>query len=155
MSPGLDPKVVLIASDHAAVELKSRLQALLPQWKWQDLGPLNSDRVDYPDFAEKVALKISKGEALQGILICGSGIGMCIAANKFPEVRAAVVESVASAKLSKEHNDANILCLGARLTPEANAVEIIRAWLETPFSKDSRHVARIQKISALESKYLK
>ena len=154
MQPPMSAKTVYIASDHAAVGLKAHLQKALPAWTWIDLGPATSERVDYPDFAEKVALKISNGEALQGVLVCGSGIGMCIAANKFPHVRAAGVESLEAAKLSREHNDANVLCLGARLTSPDLAVEIVRTWLETPFSEDSRHVNRIQKISAIESRHV-
>ncbi|MBC7693782.1 MAG: RpiB/LacA/LacB family sugar-phosphate isomerase [Methylotenera sp.] len=154
MSAPVDRKTILIAADHAAVDLKAHLQKQLPEWNWVDLGPQTADRVDYPDFAEKVALKISNGEALQGVLVCGSGIGMCIAANKFPHVRAAGVESSGAAKLSREHNDANVLCLGARLTSPDLAVEIVRTWLETPFSGDLRHVNRIQKISAIESRHV-
>ena len=143
---------VLIASDHAAVDLKAKIQKLLPQWKWTDLGPATDARVDYPDYAEKLAQEISTGRSKLGVLICGSGIGMCIAANKFAGVRAAVVESVTSAKLSKEHNNANVLCLGARIVDEKSALEIVRAWLETPFSGDERHTKRIQKITDLERK---
>jgi len=145
-------KRVLIASDHAGPEFKATLQKLLPEWEWEDLGPSNSDRVDYPDYAECLSEKVSSGESSQGVLICGSGIGMCIAANKFPGVRAAVAENAIAAKLSREHNDANVLCLGARfMTPEQGA-EIVRVWLETPFSNDPRHQARIKKITDLEAR---
>ena len=143
---------VLIASDHAAVDLKTKIQKFLPQWRWTDLGPATDARVDYPDYAEKLAQEISAGRSKLGVLICGSGIGMSIAANKFTGVRAAVVESVTSAKLSKEHNNANVLCLGARIVDEKSALEIVRVWLETPFSGDERHTKRIQKITDLERK---
>ena len=145
-------ETVLIASDHAAVDLKAKIQKLLPQWRWTDLGPATDARVDYPDYAEKLAQEISSGRSQLGVLICGSGIGMCIAANKFPNVRAAVVESTRSAKLSREHNNANILCLGARILDEKTALEIVRVWLETPFSNDERHQNRIKKITDLERK---
>ncbi len=143
---------ILISSDHAAVELKGFIQKVLPNYPWLDLGPLDTQRVDYPDYAEKLASEVSTGKVERGILICGSGIGMCIAANKFPGIRAAVVESVESAKLSREHNDANILCLGARILDPETAVKIVRVWLETAFTKDLRHVGRITKIAQLEQK---
>jgi ribose 5-phosphate isomerase B len=97
------PKKVLIASDHAGFALKSALIKLLPDWQWIDLGPSDASRVDYPDFAEKLSRKIAAGEASQGVLICGSGIGMSIAANKIDRVRAAVVENPIAAKLAKLH----------------------------------------------------
>jgi ribose 5-phosphate isomerase B len=143
---------VLIASDHAGLELKKAIQSSLPDWQWQDLGPLTNDRVDYPDYADKLARRIATGEAERGILICGSGIGMCIAANKVNGVRAAVVENPVAARLSREHNDANVLCLGSRfLAPEYGA-EIARVWLLTPFSGDARHTERVRKIGELEKK---
>ncbi len=145
-----------IAGDHAAPELKRRLIAelktSLPELILEDLGPSNEDRVDYPDFAEKVAALVSTGQAERGILICGSGIGMAIAANKFSGVRAAVVESVEAARLSRDHNDANVLCIGARLVDAETAVEIARVWLTTPFSNGPRHCGRIDKITALEKR---
>src|SRR5690606_32013112 len=125
----------------------------LQEYAFDDLGPSSStESVDYPDFAEKVASLVSSGKASRGILICGTGIGISIAANKFPNVRAAAVESVEAARLSRDHNDANILCLGARLLPTARAIEIARIWLETPFSNGPRHCGRIEKIKLLEKK---
>lgn len=150
----MTPLRIPIAGDHAAPELKSRLIAALNEYVFDDLGPSGTESVDYPDYAAKVAQLVSSGKAPRGILICGSGIGMSIAANKFPGVRAAVVESVEGAKLSREHNDANILCIGARLVTSDLAIQIVRTWLETPFSNGPRHCGRIQKISALEKKYL-
>lgn len=142
---------ILVAADHAAVELKSKIiSALKPTYAFEDLGTSSSESVDYPDFARRVAERVSSGRAARGILICGSGIGMSIAANKFPGVRAAVVESVEAAKLSREHNDANILCLGARLLSPEKALEIARVWLETPFSNGERHCGRIAKLGKLE-----
>jgi ribose 5-phosphate isomerase B len=143
---------VLIASDHAGFELKEALKRVLREYEWDDLGPRSAERVDYPDFAETLARRIAAGDALQGVLICGSGIGMCIAANKITGIRAAVVESVTSARLSREHNDANVLCLGARFLAHEYAAEIAKTWLDTPFSADARHQKRIDKIMALEKK---
>lgn len=145
-----------IAGDHAAPELKKllieRITKSVPGIEFDDLGPPNEDRVDYPDYAEKVATLVSSGKAARGILICGSGIGMAIAANKFPGVRAAVVETVEAARLSRDHNDANILCIGARLVAPDTATEIVRTWLTTPFSGGERHCGRIEKISELEKR---
>ncbi len=140
-----------IAGDHAAPELKAALIQTLKEFAFDDLGPSDESRVDYPDYAAKVAKLVSSGKSPRGILICGSGIGMSIAANKFPGVRAAVVESVEAAKLCREHNDANILCLGARLLTTEKAIEITKAFLTTPFSSGDRHIARIAKITALEN----
>jgi len=144
-------KRVLIASDHAGIELKAEIISALPDWNWQDLGPMNGDRVDYPDFAQKLAQKVAQDHSLQGILICGSGIGMSIAANKIPGIRAAVVENTVAARLAREHNNANVLCLGSRFIAPAYGSEIARAWLEARFSQDQRHKNRIAKISALET----
>lgn len=143
---------IAIASDHAGVELKAALQKSLPEWEWIDLGPINGDRVDYPDFAEVLGHKISSGEAKQGILICGSGIGMSISANKIPGIRAALVDNTTAAKLSREHNDANVLCLGSRFVAPEYGTDIARAWLETPFSGDERHLKRLAKVTQLEKK---
>lgn len=143
-------KKVLIAADHAGVTLKAALQKLLPEWRWIDLGPNDTARVDYPDYAEALSRKLVAGEAPVGILICGSGIGMSISANKVPGVRAALVENPIAAQLSKQHNDANVLCLGARFLAPEYASEIVQAFLTTPFSGDERHKNRVKKISALE-----
>ncbi len=149
--PKPDPKKVLIASDHAGVSLKAAIQKALPDWSWIDLGPATSDSVDYPDFAEKLSSKIDHDEATQGILICGSGIGMSIAANKMPGIRAAVVENPIAARLSREHNAANVLCLGARFLGPEYAAEIAKVWLNTPPAQEARHLARVKKITALEN----
>ncbi len=141
-------QTLLIASDHAGLELKTSLQKLLPQYKWQDCGPTKDGKVDYPDYAELLAKKITP--TALGILICGSGIGMSIAANKIPGIRAAVVENPIAAKLAREHNHANILCLGARFTAPEYAAEMIKAFTEAQPSTDPRHENRIKKISTLE-----
>jgi ribose 5-phosphate isomerase B len=147
-----DPKKVLIASDHAGVALKAAIQKALPNWKWVDLGPTDGSRVDYPDYAEKLCEQIGRGVASQGILICGSGIGMSMAANKMPGIRAALVENPIAAQLSKEHNNANVLCLGSRFLASEYGSEIARTWLESSFNGDERHSKRIQKISKIEER---
>jgi ribose 5-phosphate isomerase B len=146
---------ILIASDHAGFLFKSELIKLLPEWNWEDLGPNDPSRVDYPDFAQLLGSKIAAGESALGVLICGSGIGMSIAANKISGVRAALVENPTSARLSREHNDANVLCLGSRLIAPEYGAEIVKLWLNTPFSQGTRHVQRIEKIRALEATHLR
>ncbi len=145
---------ISIASDHAGYELKEFLKKNITAVDWADEGPTTTERTDYPDFAEKVARKVSSGTTTRGILVCGSGIGMCITANKFPNVRAAVVESEQTAKLSREHNDANVLCLGARILTPDHAKTIVNTWLNTSF-EGGRHGERIQKIADLEKKLTK
>jgi ribose 5-phosphate isomerase B len=115
----------------------------------QDLGTLNGDSVDYPDFGEKVARAVSRGEAEKGILICGTGIGMSIVANKFPRVRAALITDEFTARMSKEHNNANIVVMGGRvLTPE-QASRMIGVWLDAVF-EGGRHQRRLDKIAQIE-----
>lgn len=151
--PNPPKRRVLIASDHAGIELKQAIQKHLGEVEWMDLGPMQlGQRVDYPDYAELLATRVASGEFKQGILICGSGIGMCIAANKIAGVRAAVVENPVAARLSREHNDANVLCLGSRFIAPEYGAEIAQTWLETPFSDDARHQTRLQKIATLEKK---
>jgi ribose 5-phosphate isomerase B len=142
---------IALASDHAGFDLKEFLKKTITEVEWVDQGPLNADRVDYPDFAAKVGELVGTHRVDCGILVCGSGIGMCIAANKIAGVRAAVVESEQTAKLSRAHNDANILCLGARILDPNHAKEIVKAWLETPF-EGGRHQERVKKIADLEEK---
>ena len=150
MASGKGDDVVLIASDHAGVALKQAIQTALKDVSWRDLGPVGNDRVDYPDFAKLLAEEIADGQATRGVLICGSGIGMSIAANKIPGVRAAVVENPVAARLSREHNDANVLCLGSRFVAPEYGAEIVETWLHTDFSGDERHLKRIRKIAELE-----
>lgn len=141
---------ILIASDHAGFELKEKIKQLLKQYTWKDIGPMSLDRVDYPDFAEKLSREVAFNPGSLGILACGSGIGMSIAANKVNGIRAALVENPVAARLAKEHNDANILCIGSRFVAPEYASEIIEAFIKTPFTKDDRHQKRIDKIAALE-----
>ena len=145
-------KRIFIASDHAGFALKSELKTALPQWEWVDLGPVNGDRVDYPDLAEILAKKVAESQEFQGVLVCGSGIGMSIAANKVNGIRAAVVENPVAARLSREHNHANVLCLGSRFIAPAYGVEIAKTWLETPYDQNPRHLQRIEKIRKMETK---
>lgn len=143
---------VFIASDHAGVALKAAIQKLLPDYAWQDLGPIDGrDSVDYPDMAQAVGSRMrADGSGARGILICGSGIGMSISANKIAGIRAALVENPVSARLSREHNDANVLCLGSRFVAPEYGAEIAKIWLETPFSGEARHEGRIAKMARLE-----
>jgi ribose 5-phosphate isomerase B len=145
-------KPIAIAADHAGFALKTQLLRLLPNLQWNDLGPTTDARVDYPDFAAQVAAEVASQKSSFGILICGSGIGMSIAANKVDGIRAALIENPVSARLAREHNDANILCLGSRILAAEYAQEIIQIFLTTPFSGDPRHVGRISKMTQLEAK---
>jgi ribose 5-phosphate isomerase B len=145
------PQRIAIGSDHAGFALKEALKILLAQKKIpvNDLGTHSEDSCDYPDFAFAVANHVSKGLAEAGILVCGTGIGMSMAANKVRGVRAAVAHSVFTAKMAAAHNHANVLCLGARVVEEPLAREIVEAWLEEPREK-GRHERRVEKINQLE-----
>lgn len=138
--------MIAIGSDHAGIELKMQLKSLLANQKWLDLGTESPSSVDYPDFAKKVCDAVASGQAQFGILICGSGIGMSISANRNPKIRAALLHDTVSARLTREHNDANVVCLGARFVAAPLAAEIVRTFLETPFSGDERHLKRIRKL---------
>lgn len=144
---------VALGSDHAGLDLKNTIKALLDVLKisWEDFGTGSPAMVDYPDFAEAVSLAVVAGRADRGILVCGTGIGMGIAANKIPGVRAAVVWNEASAVLGRAHNDANIMALGGRTTPAGEIEGIVRAFLFTAYD-DGRHDARVAKIARLERK---
>lgn len=143
---------VALAADHAGFPLKEHLKRLLDDLRipYDDLGPPAPDPVDYPDFAEAVATAVRDGRADRGILVCATGVGMAIAANKIPGVRAALVSDPAVAALSREHNDANVLALGGRTVEPDTAREITRVFLTTPFS-GGRHARRVNKIIRLES----
>jgi len=138
---------LLLASDHAGFELKERIKGFLGQQgiAYQDLGPATAAPVDYPDFAHRVAEAVSDGRAERGLLVCGSGQGMAMTANRHQGVRAALVSDEATARLSREHNDANVLALGARVVDAEAACRILLAWLETPFA-GGRHATRVEKI---------
>jgi ribose 5-phosphate isomerase B len=120
---------------------------------YEDLGTVSRESVDYPDYARKVGERVARGEAEQGLLVCGSGTGMAIAANKVPGVRAAVAWNAEIARLAREHNDANVLALGARVTSWDELVKIVRAWFAAKFD-GGRHTRRVEKISEIEKQEL-
>jgi ribose 5-phosphate isomerase B len=140
---------LLIASDHAGFELKEKLKAQLQRRgvAYEDLGTHSADSVDYPDYARRVAEAVSKGEAERGVLVCGSGQGMAMAANRFHGVRAALPFNEETARLVREHNDSNVLALGGRVLPAETAEKILDVWLTTPFA-GGRHAGRVKKIDA-------
>lgn len=142
---------IAIASDHAGFGLKNRILRYLAEKgvEADDLGTDGRDSVDYPDYAMEVAGSVSKGKSDRGVLICGTGIGMSIAANKFPGVRAALCHNALTAEASRRHNDANILVLGERVLDEETAIQIVRIWMETDFEA-GRHQRRLDKIRAIE-----
>ncbi|MEK7355213.1 MAG: ribose 5-phosphate isomerase B [Bdellovibrionota bacterium] len=135
---------VLIASDHAGFDLKERLKAKRPDIEWIDKGPTDTSRVDYPDFADRVAREVVR-DGKPGVLVCGSGQGMAMRANKHRGIRAALVYSDEIAKLAREHNDANILCLGARVSDHTAAERWLELFLTTKF-EGGRHTDRVKKI---------
>ena len=147
---------VALGCDHAGWELKERLKAWLIQTGHQvlDFGTHSPDPVDYPDYALQVADSVANGKAERGVLVCGTGIGMAMAANKVPGVRAAFCPDPFTARLSREHNDANVLTLGGRLMGREMAIEILGIWLATAF-EGGRHNPRIAKIREAEERYLK
>ena len=149
-----DKGTVAVGADHGGYELKRQLAVYLRDWGYQvlDLGAAGTDPVDYPDFAEAVALAVARGDAERGVVIDSAGIGSAMAANKVPGARAALCYDRATARNSREHNDANILSLGARFLPLEFAREILAVWLETPFA-GGRHQRRVDKIRAIEQKY--
>lgn len=140
-----------LGADHAGFALKDALKRVLDELgiDHQDFGTSSAESVDYPDFAEAVARGVAEQRFDRGILVCGTGIGMSIAANKIPGVRAAAVSDVDAAQLSRQHNDANVIAIGARLTPAPRAAEIVRVFLTTDFEQ-GRHARRVDKIRALE-----
>ncbi len=140
-------KKIFISSDHAGFRLKEMIKSYLSKKKinFQDLGPDNDTKVDYPDYAHKVAKKVKTSKKNVGILICGSGMGMNIAANKHKNIRAAQCFNLKSTKLSRLHNDANIITLGSRLLSKKNALSCINVFLNTKF-EGGRHLRRIKKI---------
>ena len=139
---------VSIASDHAGYELKKEVAGLLKAMGHSvtDYGPASAEPVDYPDYAAKVASSVSTGETEKGVLVCGTGLGMSMAANKFPKIRAALCFNEEMARLSREHNDANVLCLGSRTTPKEVALDIVKTFMKTEASKEERHRRRAMKI---------
>jgi ribose 5-phosphate isomerase B len=144
---------IALASDHAGYAEKERLKPLLKELglEVEDFGTVSEASVDYPDYARKVAEAVAHGEAEQGVLVCGSGTGMAISANKVHGVRAAVAWSEETARLARQHNDANVLAIGARTTPPEEIPKIVRVWFAQQFD-GGRHAARVEKIKEIEDK---
>lgn len=147
---------IAIGCDHAGFELKREIISLLDDLRVEciDYGTKGHKSVDYPDIGEKVSEAISSGKIEKGILICGTGIGMSIVANKFPNVRASLCNDLYTAKMSRLHNDANILVLGGRIVGKDLAKEIVRVWVSTPFEGE-RHCVRLKKITQIEDRLTK
>lgn len=147
---------VVLGCDHRGYQLKKRIIRFLEAegYELADLGTHSAQSCDYPRIGWRVARAVSKSEFERGILICKTGIGFSIVANKVPKVRAALCRTKLDAKLSREHNDANILVLGANFTKDEQAKEILRVWLKTPF-QGGRHARRVRQIAALEKKVVK
>jgi ribose 5-phosphate isomerase B len=144
---------VAVGCDHGGLELKETVVAVLKDLnlEFEDMGVYDRTSVDYPDYAEKVAAAVASGQFEQGVLICGTGIGMSIAANKVHGIRAALCNEIFSAKMARAHNNANILCLGARVVGPSVAQEIVRAYFTGGF-EGGRHAQRVEKINLLDSR---
>ena len=140
--------MIAIGCDHGGYYLKQDIIDFLEKngYEYKDYGTYNDESCDYPVYAKKVAHAVADGECEKGILICGTGIGVCITANKVKGIRAALIHDCFSAKATREHNDANIVTMGARVIGPGLATEIVRIFLETPFSNEERHIRRIKQI---------
>lgn len=149
-------KNLVIASDHAGFELKETIRDYLKSEgiEVEDLGPTNTNAVDYPDYGVKLAKVVAENETKRGIVICGTGIGMSIVVNRFPKIRGTLCVDVYTAKLCREHNDSNILILGGRVVGKGLAIEIVKTWLNTPF-EGGRHQKRLDKINNIDELLLK
>ncbi|MEW5946039.1 MAG: ribose 5-phosphate isomerase B [bacterium] len=143
-------KKIVVASDHAGCRLKQEIKSLLEQkgYMVEDVGTYGTESADYPDYGYKAALKVAAGECGRGVLVCGSGIGMCMAANRLRGVRAVNCTEPVSARLSRLHNDSNVLCLGERMIGVQMAREIVEVWLSTGF-EGGRHKRRVEKLDEL------
>ncbi len=143
---------IAIAADHAGFEEKEKLKKTLDEIgvEYEDFGTTSTDSVDYPEYGAKVGRAVASGEVEQGILVCGSGIGIAIAANKIHGVRAAQAWNEETARLARQHNDANVLSIGARVIPEEEIPNIVKAWFDAKF-EGGRHEKRVEKISELEN----
>jgi RpiB/LacA/LacB family sugar-phosphate isomerase len=147
-------KPIAIGSDHGGLALKDQLVTLIREelgLEVDDIGTCSDESVDYPDYGTLVAEAVAEGKAARGILVCGTGIGMSIVANKVPGVRAALCHNAETARLSREHNDANVLVLGGRVLDDEVAREMVRIWFDTPF-EGGRHQRRLDKIQELENR---
>ena len=146
----MDDKRIIIGSDHAAFKMKELISSFLEDRGMivEDVGPNSESSVDYPDFGKKVAAAVSSGTFTRGILMCGTGLGMSMVANRFPHVRAALCGDLFAARMSREHNDANILVMGARVIGDILALEVVKTWLQTPF-EGGRHCQRLDKFDRI------
>lgn len=144
---------IAVGSDHRGYQVKNKILSLIEDLGHEgiDFGPQSAESVDYPDVGAKVAQAVSQAQSERGILICGTGIGMCIVANKFPGVRAASCHDDLTAEMSRRHNDANVLCLSADLLGERLVTRMVEIWLTTEF-EGGRHARRLEKISQYESR---
>ena len=151
MSAAEEKPRIALGADHAGFHVKETIRKFLEEagYTVDDLGTWSEESVDYPDYARKVADRVAKGQDQLGILTCGTGIGMAITANKVEGIRAALAHDIATARMAREHNDANVLALGGRVVDEAAALEIVRTFLSTPFA-GGRHQRRVDKINALD-----
>ena len=147
---------VALAADHAGFELKEQLVRTLKEWGFEvsDFGATNYDKFDdYPDFAERVAQAVQSGTAERGVLVCGSGVGVCVTANKFKGVRAAICHDVYSAKQGVQHDSINVICLGALVVEKQLAFELVRAFLDAEFiDSEEKFVRRLNKVNAIEQR---
>ncbi|HHV74794.1 MULTISPECIES: ribose 5-phosphate isomerase B [unclassified Thermoanaerobacterium] len=146
--------MIAIGSDHGGYELKEAIKKHLEERgiEYKDFGTFSEESVDYPDYAREVAEAVASGQFEKGILLCGTGVGISIAANKVPGIRAAHVSDAFSARYSKEHNNANVLCMGGRVVGPGLATLLVDEWLDAEF-QGGRHQKRIDKISEIEKKY--
>ena len=147
---------LVLGADHGGYSLKERLKAALAEWGYActDIGTHSETSVDYPDIARQVVAALHSGQAERGILVCGTGIGMSMVANKYPGIRAALCHDEFTARMSREHNDANVLVLGGRVLNEDSARRILRVWLDTEFAGE-RHSRRVEKIAQIEKENMK
>lgn len=150
-------KRIAVAADHAGFPLKGAVLDFLKNAGFSpvDLGTHSTAPVDYPDMARLVAEAIQRGDCDEGVLLCGSGVGAAVAANKFPGIRAGLCHDTYSAHQCREHDDCNVLCMGPRVIGEKLALEILNAWVHASFTNEERHVRRLAKIHAIEEEYRK
>jgi RpiB/LacA/LacB family sugar-phosphate isomerase len=146
---------IAVGSDHAGFELKQEVAAQLGKGGYEvvDVGTDSTAAVDYPDYAEKIALAVKEGRAERAVLICGSGVGACVAANKVPGIRAAICHDVYSAHQGVEHDDMNVLVLGGRIIGPAIAHELVEAFVKARYTAEERHARRLAKVLAIEKRY--
>ena len=151
MNPSNQKQRIAIGADHAGYQVKESIKRFLEQagYAVEDVGTFSEESVDYPDFARAVAERVAGGKENLGVLVCGTGMGMAVAANKVPGIRAAVAHDKMTARLAREHNDANVLTLGARVVDPGQAIEIVREFLSAQFA-GGRHQRRIDKIAEMD-----